>query len=351
MTETQEKILAALLEKIRREFPDAVDAVGIYGSVCTGDTHAKSDLDLLILINDKKAYSLARTFILDDEKIAYDIYCTSYQMLESDAQCNHAHLGKLMDSRIVYARDAAASRRIEKLREQARAILSSGMRLKKAGECTERLCRQYAHAMTAGPLGKQRSFAASIIALALDSVMLFNGRYFKKGIKRTFEELDGLKQPKDFCRNIVRIVSSKDEEGLKQALTDFVREHIAFMDFARKASCGKDKKPPAKETIGGTYEEMFSNWKNKMGDAAERNDVFSSFMNLAAFQSMFEEIYSGVDIPYSNIMEKFKPENLRENAESFDDALERYAQEYKKIGLPVTCYADADDFAAVYLGR
>ena len=53
---------------------------------------------LIILINDENGQILADGFILDDVDIGYDIYCTGWDMLEKDAQCEHAHLSKLFDS-------------------------------------------------------------------------------------------------------------------------------------------------------------------------------------------------------------------------------------------------------------
>lgn len=51
---------------------------------------------------------LADGFIIDDVDIGYDLYCTRWDMLEEDAQCGHAHLSKLFDSRIVYCKDKSA---------------------------------------------------------------------------------------------------------------------------------------------------------------------------------------------------------------------------------------------------
>ena len=52
----------------------------------------------------------------------------------------------------------------------------------------------------------------------------------------------------------------------------------------------KKKECPSAENLRGTYEEMYSNWKNKMAEAAGRDDVYSSFMNLLSLQWMFYEI-------------------------------------------------------------
>lgn len=44
----------------------------------------KSDLDLLILINDDNGWKLGCTFIQDDLQVGHDIYCTNWEGLEYD---------------------------------------------------------------------------------------------------------------------------------------------------------------------------------------------------------------------------------------------------------------------------
>ena len=66
----------------------------------------RSDLDLLILINDDAGWQLDQGFILDDTMIGYDIYCTSWEMLAEEAECRHAHLAKLMVTEAAGKKDA-----------------------------------------------------------------------------------------------------------------------------------------------------------------------------------------------------------------------------------------------------
>ncbi|MEY8324286.1 nucleotidyltransferase domain-containing protein [Lachnospiraceae bacterium 54-11] len=98
MNDRNEKIIDAIKKKADALCPDSLALIGVYGSVAAGDEYEKSDLDLIILINDEKGQVLADGFILDDVDIGYDIYCTGWDMLEKDAQCEHAHLSKLFDS-------------------------------------------------------------------------------------------------------------------------------------------------------------------------------------------------------------------------------------------------------------
>ena len=75
------KIISMVLEKINNECPCCVDLIGIAGSFCNGDIYEKSDLDLVIIINDDKGYLLNRCFIIDD--IGYDIYCEKWSKYEA----------------------------------------------------------------------------------------------------------------------------------------------------------------------------------------------------------------------------------------------------------------------------
>ena len=57
-----QKIIGAIIRKAEQVCPDSLALIGIYGSVATGDTHEKSDLDLLILINDA-AHDLSAKYV------------------------------------------------------------------------------------------------------------------------------------------------------------------------------------------------------------------------------------------------------------------------------------------------
>ena len=100
------RIIDAIIKKSETVCPGSLALIGVYVSACTGDFHEKSDLDLLILINDDAGWQLAQGFILDDTMIGYDIYCTSWEMLAEEAECRHAHLAKLMVTEAAGKKDA-----------------------------------------------------------------------------------------------------------------------------------------------------------------------------------------------------------------------------------------------------
>lgn len=85
----------------------------------------KSDLDLLILINDDNGWKLSCTFIQDDLQVGHDIYCTNWEGLEYDAGYEHPNISKLMDAKIVYCADEKYKERLEVLRQKAKNILEA----------------------------------------------------------------------------------------------------------------------------------------------------------------------------------------------------------------------------------
>lgn len=110
----------------------------------------------------------------------------------------------------------------------------------------------------------------------------------------------------------------------------------------------KKKELPSAENLSGTYEEMYSNWKNKMSEAADRDDVYSSFMNLLSLQYMFHEIAEGIAVDDFEIMDQFNPNNLAENTDVFNKALSSYLSEYEKAGICPKRYKNVAEFAADY---
>ena len=61
MNEMNRTMIDAIIKKAEALCPDSLALIGVYGSVITGDEYEKSDLDLMILINDENGWVLAFT--------------------------------------------------------------------------------------------------------------------------------------------------------------------------------------------------------------------------------------------------------------------------------------------------
>lgn len=327
MNDMNEKMIDAIIKKAEALCPDSLALIGVYGSVITGDEYEKSDLDLMILINDEKGQVLADGFIIDDADIGYDLYCTNWDMLENDAQCDHAHLSKLFDSVIVYCKDKSALKRLDEIRRKAAELLASDRRYEKAGQAYSNAKKMLAEVYLAQSLSKARSCAGAAIEFIENAVMLHNGRYFRKGTKSALDELKQLGLPFDLETRILAVIQAETVEKIRAELTEVFVLADGYLQVPKK------KELPSAENLRGTYEEMYSNWKNKMTEAAGRDDVYSSFMNLLSLQWMFYEIAEYIAVDGFEIMDKFKPKNLEENVDVFDQTLNKYLAEYEKAGI------------------
>ncbi len=314
----------------------------MYGSVITGDEYEKSDLDLMILINDENGQVLSDGFIIDDVGIGYDLYCTSWDMLEKDAQCDHAHLSKLFDSMIVYCRDKSALKRLDEIRRKAAELLASDRRYEKADQAYSNAKKMLAEVYLAQSLSKARSCAGVAIELIENAVMLHNGRYFRKGTKRALDELKQLGLPFNLETGILAVIQAETVEKIRAELTKIFVLTDGYLQVPKK------KELPSAENLRGTYEEMYSNWKNKMAEAADRDDVYSSFMNLLSLQWMFYEIAECIAVDGFEIMDKFSPKSLEENVGVFDQALNKHLAEYGKVGIRPKHFESMTEFIESY---
>ena len=342
MNEMNEKMLDAIIKKAEALCPDSLALIGVYGSVITGDEYGKSDLDLMILINDENGQVLADGFIIDDVDIGYDLYCTSWDMIEKDAQCDHAHLSKLFDSMIAYCKDKSALKRLDEIRRKATELLASDRRYEKADQAYSDAKKMLAEVYLAQSLSKARSCAGAAIEFIENAVMLHNGRYFRKGTKRTLDELKQLGLPFDLETRILAVIQAETVEKIRAELTEVFILTDEYLQVPKK------KELPSAENLRGTYEEMYSNWKNKMAEAAGRDDVYSSFMNLLSLQWMFYEIAEYITVDGFEIMDKFNPKNLEENADVFDQALNKYLAEYEKAGIRPRHFESVAELAEDY---
>lgn len=344
MDMTNQKIINAIIEKANKVCPESLALIGIYGSVATGDVYEKSDLDLLILIQNDEGWKLGAGFILDDKEVGYDIYCTNWSGLRYDAECHHAHISKLMDSQIVYVKNQEAYKELLQLRRQAKQFLESEERFQRANELVNKAKTSYANACLCDELGQVRLEAFGVIHYLLDAVMLYHGSYFKRGVKRTFEELATLPLDDMFTDTIRKIVVSKDIFELR----DLLKILILYT-----ASHTRREKPKteASDALAGTYEEMYSNWRNKVEEAAENEDAFASFANMCNLHFMFKEISEEVGIGTFDIMDAYSSDSLEDNIRTFDRYLQKYEEVYARAGIRVKRFADVDEFVAYYLSK
>ncbi|MBR0577279.1 nucleotidyltransferase domain-containing protein [Proteiniclasticum sp. BAD-10] len=342
MNSVNQKIIDAVIEKAEKVCPDSLALIGIYGSVARGDEYEKSDLDLLILIQNDEGWQLGTGFILQNSKVGYDIYCTNWDRLRYDAACHHAQLSRMIDSKIVFIKNQQAYDELCNLREQAKLFLASEERFQRVNKLVDKAKVSYANAYLHEELGQVRLDAFGVIHSLMDAIMLFHGSYFKRSTKSMLEELAALPIEEFFVDHIKSVAASKDVLEIRALLKSL----LLYTEVHLKQ---KRNKAEPSASLAGTYEEMYSNWRNKVEEAAKQNNVFASFMNMCSLQNMLIEISDEVAIGTYNIMEEYNPDCLEDNVSLFDACLQEYEKVYETAGIAINYYPSVDEFVADYL--
>lgn len=347
-------LIDAVLEKERQLCPGSIALIGIYGSFLTGDVHPRSDLDLLILINDDRGRQLAEAFIQDDWQVGHDLYCTTWNSLREDARYMHPNIAKLMDSKIVCCADEAYRTELEKLREQVRAMLASPLSAEDYGKAEAQLNMAQpflVKALTADTLSDMRAMAGGFLYFLENALAMLNKTYFRLGTRRCLEELDALvRKPEKLTDRIEAIAAADSAAALKDAMLLLMKDTQAVFNQTA-AQFAAPKRPADRDALSGTYEEIFSNWRNKLTLAAETGDRHLAFMSLTSFASMLEDLAGEVKIGKYDPMAVYDPNDLSASAARFDALLERYLEEYKKVGLQVRRFPDTKAFVKAYLTK
>lgn len=329
-------IIDAILKKEKKVCPGTIAAIGIGGSFANGDWYEKSDLDLLLLINDERGWQLAEAFIQEDLMVGHDIYCTTWESLEELVQFRSPHMAKLLHSEIVYCADTAYRERLEALRAAAKVAKPS---LDTIRNILEDAKKHYTEAMLAESISQVRQQASGVLYYALDALMLINGCYYKKGVRRCYEELEALPvKPEHLIENIETVVRSKQTECIQQSLTKILQEIMTLLP---------KQEPERTENIQGTYEEMVSNWRNKMYLAAKEGDAYLSFVSMSGMAAM---LYEDCGRTEYDVMAGYNPEDLQKTAENYDKILSEYHKEYDEQSIKTKIYPTVEAWAAEYTG-
>lgn len=351
LEERNQKIIESIVKKAEIVCPNSLALIGIYGSFITGDFNEKSDLDLLILINDDRGWQLGCAFIQDDLQVGHDLYCTNWEQLQNDAQYKHPNISKLMDAKIVYYADEKYKQKLDMLRKMANDIISAPFSEEdyiKAEKFLKEAEHYYAMTIISDDKLEIIEGTGKAIYCVENAIAMLNKQYFHYGVKRAYEELNAMQtRPVNLCDIIENIISADSPASVKEHLTILIKETIAvFRQVSENITT--PKKPVCADSLIGTYEEMYSNWRNKLYAAAATRNRHLALMSLLSFNEMLSEISREVSISRYNALTGYNAQDLRKTAEAYDDILSAYQKEYKKADIQVKHYPNIDAFVQDY---
>ncbi|MCI8623235.1 MAG: hypothetical protein HFG26_06170 [Provencibacterium sp.] len=343
------RIIEAVRAKAARVCPGAVDLIAVTGSFCSGDFYEKSDLDLLIVINSSAGWRIAKCFILGD--VAHDLYCHTWEQLERMAEYPDPHAGKLLDADIVYQAGEEARGRYDRLRGK----LSELLRRPFGREDLEKIRPHYEAALQAFARlcleedpPHSRYQAAWLLWAVEYIVYMCNKSYIRHGVRGIPKEICALeKLPRGFRENYFALIEA---DGLPAVRSSAKALLASVRSFLREIERGLPEKPLADaDALRGSYEEIYSNWRNKMRRAAGTGDRYLALVTAASCQAFYDEMFERYAIGRYDLFEGAPSRSLEEAAQAFERVMEDYRELYTGAALPVCRYESVEAFESDYL--
>ena len=347
------KIIRAVIKKAARDCPGSLALIGVNGSFATGQAHARSDLDLLIVVNDGAGDCLAMAFVQKDMQAAHDLYCMSWDRLRQMARVENPHIAKLLDAKIVWSAGKEADATLERIRAEARERLSTPLGAEDFAKAENYLREAefcFAKTYETDSLSDVRWWSEGMITSLEDGLTMLNKRYYRLGVRARYEELEALeRRPDNLCALIDGVAAARDLSAVRDADAALLKAVAAVFRKAGE-SFAAPKRTPDPGDLTGTWEEMYSNWRGKMHLAAETGDRHLALESLGAFGWMLtEEVGGEYRIGDYDVMAAYDPDDLRKTEAGFDALLCRYREECRRAGVKLREYENIDAFVRDYL--
>lgn len=351
------KIIQIIMEQIKSNCPDSIDMVAIGGSFCNGDIYEKSDLDLVIIYNDEKAKCLDKCFILGD--VAMDVYTHDWTSFEQMSNYQNPYVTKLIDLDIIYVHDENVLKYYESLQVKLKENMNNDSLVFKNIQIHFNNLNDTFNKLKdiQNNISLAYKYLAEIISSSEYIIYMLNKTYVKRGTKRIPEEICNMAVlPNGFVDIYINITNCKTIDEIKEKATNLVicitkflePKGIKYMPDTSEKEETIEKKELKPENLIGTYEEIYSNWKNKMYHAITIKSGYLSFVTMNSCQNFYDEMASIFDIPSIGLIEKYNPDDLEANAKYFEECMEKWLELYKKNGIDINYYENLTELENLY---
>jgi len=196
--------------------------------------------------------------------------------------------------------------------------------------------------------GRVKYESAKLINSIEMIMYLINKSYVSLGSRHIPEEIERMRElPIGFPGHYRRLIEADTLRSIKESATSLLRctgEKIEEIKYRVKG-----KKKLDSQALTGSYEEIYSNWRNKMELAAKTDNKYLSLMTAASCQRFYDEMreeYEGVSI---DLMKHFDINDLQRSARTFDEAMEEYRLLYDENRVQVKKYQTIEEFEEDYL--
>ena len=340
----KQKIIKALIGKIKSKYKNDIAIVVCYGSYITGTAYQKSDLDFFFIPKTKKGYEMNMQFIIND--IGYDFWPLSWERAERIANFEENNTSIIAKGKIVYYNQPSDLNKFNSLKQKINELTKNNENSSLINKAQELMTEAKAKYFNMGNMRKGYeevdSKCSHILSLLANVAALLNSSYIKKGVYNIKNEFNNFTiLPEYFLDNFNSAFRTKSIEKKKE----LTKRMILQFDKLLKEKQSQPEVSISEKNFRGFYEEVKSNY-NKLIHACNNNDYakayFTAHLIEQEVRSMLGEVYNNYNFPnlikeidYSNL------ELLKKLTYNHETILVNLLHEYK---IDIIEYADIEEF-------
>lgn len=296
----KQKIIEALINKIKCEYKKDIALVVCYGSYITKTAYKKSDLDFFFIPKTKKGYKMNMQFIIDG--IGYDFWPLSWQRAEQIANFEENNVSIIAEGVVVYYDKVEDIKRFNSLKQRIEEITENpdnkDILINRAEKLLSKAKSLYFNLKYLSEEYETIDAKISqILNLLINITALINSKYIKKGVYNIENEIKEYSiLPKSYLDHLNSAIRNKEVKVKKELIKNMI---INIEEILQK------KKPKSttkitNDNFKGFYEEIKSSY-NKLIHACENKDYIKTYFTAHLIEnevkSMLGEKYDTFNFP------------------------------------------------------
>lgn len=351
ITNKNNLIINRVLYEIKNKYSEYVDMVALAGSFCSGQFHPKSDCDLLIIINNKEAEKLSKCFILDG--IGQDIYVSTWHRLKEMSKYKDHFVTKLIDLKMIYTRNDDVLKLYNTFQNELYKNMNNDSKIKKnIGAYLGTAVYLYNDLNNESNLNSFYVRYGEILSNIEKIIFLLNKKYLVGSTKSIpFEIMNMNILPRGFLDSYNNLIETNNTSeiinNIDIIISSLVRyfkdNNIEIIQPTNKDDKKIDKKEIDSNALIGTYEELYSNYYNKLHHAVNINNKYLSLRSMMGAQEFLDYFSDNYNIDKINLVDKYNPDDLKQNALEFENCLAEWKQLYDLYGITPEIYYSIDE--------
>lgn len=311
-----EKLVGWIAEKVKKEYPEDISAVVIYGSYVNGTAHAKSDVDCYFIPKTQRAYQFANDFIICG--IGYDIFPISWERAEAIADLKETLLPLIGDGKVIYCHSEEDKCKFLQLKSKLKSNLESEQISGAAAlERVNQACGVYESALNSESMTEVRKKAGFIIMTLADAAALYHHTYYHFGLKRQFTDLKKLPNiPRQIYDEYLNVIQAESIESILQHCNQMIYAVCRHMNIPvpekpreqikTEEVCSSQADYTA---LAALYEEICSTF-NKIYVCCENGDYVLAYLSAVCLQEELDYAHGQLGAGQYDLLQSFHYNDL-----------------------------------------